>query len=176
MTVSAGSENGNRLLVLGIIDEPIRDMIHFGTTIGWSIYACNEVEDVQRTANVHWLHPDYFDKVPARDAPEFNALLIVPSLKCHGAVDRMVEKFQVRRIAIIQLVASPDSSNEDNSARLFEANVMQEALASDLMEDKVLNGETRLFSLSSSKSAGESHAGGIQGDKTIQDCFSWLSK
>ena len=176
MTVSIGSEKGNRLLVLGVIDEPVRDMIHFGTTIGWSIYACNEVEDAQRTANVHWLHPEYFDKVPARDAPEFNALMIASSFLCRGVVDRMVEKFRVRRIAIIQLVASPDRSNEDDAAKLFEAKVIQEMLAGDLMKDKVLDGETRLFSLPSSKPAREGHAVGPQWDKTIQDCFSWLSK
>ena len=176
MTVSTGSEKGNRLLVLGVIDEPVRDMIHFGTTIGWSIYACNEVEDAQRTADVHWLHPEYFDKVPVRDAPEFNALLIAPSLSCRGAVDRMVEKFRVRRIAIIQLVASPDRSNVDDAAKLFEAKVIQEMLAGDLMKDKMWDGETRLFSLPSSKPAREGHAVGAQWDKTIQDCFSWLSK
>ena len=176
MTVSIGSEKGNRLLVLGVIDEPVRDMIHFGTTIGWSIYACSEVEDAQRTANVHWLHPEYFDKVPARDAPEINALMIAPSFSCRGVVDRMVEKFRVRRIAIIQLVASPDRSNDDDTAQLSEAKVMQEMLAGDLMKDKVLDGETRLFPLSSSKPAREGHTVGAQWDKTIQDCFSWLSK
>ena len=176
MTVSTDSEKGNRLLVLGVIDESVRDLIHFGTTIGWSIYACNEVEDAQRTADAHWLHPEYFDKVPARDAPEFNALLIAPSLSCRGAVDRMVEKFRVRRIAIIQLVASPDRSNEDDVAKLFEAKVIQEGLTGDVMKDKIWDGETRLFSLPSSKPAREGHAAGAQWDKTIQDCFSWLSK
>ena len=176
MTVSIGSEKGNRLLVLRVIDDPVRDMIHFGTTIGWSIYACNEVEDPQRTANVHWLHPEYFDKVPARDVPEINALMIAPSSSCRGVVDRMVEKFRVRRIAIIQLVASPDRSNEDDAAKSFEAKLNQEMLAGDLMKDKVLDGETRLFSLPSSKPARGGHTVGIQWDKTIQDCFSWLSK
>ena len=176
MTVSIGSEKGNQLLVLGVINDPVRDMIHFGTAIGWSIYACSEVEDAQRTGNVHWLHPEYFDKVPARDAPEINALMIAPSFSCRGVVDRMVEKFRVRRIAIIQLVASPDRSNEDDAAKLFEAKVIQEMLAGDLIKDKVLDGETRLFSLPSSKPAREGHAVGVHWDKTIQDCFSWLSK
>ena len=171
MTVSIGSEKGNRLLVLGVIDEPVRDMIHFGTTIGWSIYACSEVEDAQRTGNVHWLHPEYFDKVPARDVPEINALMIAPSFSCRGVVDRMVEKFRVRRIAIIQLVASPDRSNEDDAAKLY-----QEILAGDLMKNKVLDGEIRLFSLPSSKPAREGHAVRAQRGKTIHDCFSWLSK
>ena len=176
MTVSIGSKKGNRLLVLGVIDEPVRDMIHFGTTIGWSIYTCNEVEGAQWTEDVHWLHPEYFDKVPARDAPEINALMIAPSFSCRGVVDRMVEKFRVRRIAIIQLVASLDRSNENDAAKLFEAKVIQEMLAGDFMKDKVLDGETRLFSLPSSKPAREGHAVRAQWDKTIQDCFSWLSK
>ena len=176
MTVSAGSEKGNRLLVLGVIDEPVRELIHFGTTIGWSIYACNEVEGTQKPANVHWLHLEYFDKVPARDAPEITALMIAPSFSCCGVADRMVEKFRVRRIAIIQLVAFPDRSNEDDAAKLFEAQLNQEMLAGDLMKDKVLDGETRLFSLPSSEPSREGHAVGAQWDKTIQDCFSWLSK
>ena len=176
MSDLAGSEKGNRLLVLGVIDKPVRDMIHFGTTIGWSIYARNEMKDTQRTADVHWLHPEYFGKVPTRDAPEINALMIAPSFSCRGVIDRMVEKFRVRRIAIIQLVASPDRSNEDDAAKLFDAKVIQEMLAGDLMKDKVLDGETRLFSLPSSKPAREGHAVGAQWDKTIQDCFSWLSK
>ena len=109
MTVSTGSGEDNRLVVLGVIDELVGDMIHFGTTIGWSIYAFNEKrENAQRIADVHWLHSEYFDKVPERDAPEFNALLIASSLSCRGVVDQMIEKFRVRRIAIIQLVASPD--------------------------------------------------------------------
>jgi len=176
MTVSIGSEKGNRLLVLGVIDEPVRDMIHFGTTIGWSIYACSEVEDAQRTGNVHWLHPEYFDKVPARDVPEINALMIAPSFSCRGVVDRMVEKFRVRRIAIIQLVASPDRSNEYDAAKLFEVKIIQEMLAGDLMKGKVSDRETRVFSLPSSKPAREGHAVGVHWDKAIQDCFSWLSK
>ena len=176
MTVSIGSEKGNRLLVLGVIDEPVRDMIHFGTTIGWSIYACNEVEDAQRTANVHWLHPEYFDKVPARDVPEINALMIAPSFSCRGVVDRMVEKFRVRRIAIIQLVASPDRSNEYDAAKLFEVKIIQEMLAGDLMKGKVSDRETRVFSLPSSKPVREGHGVGVHWDKAIQDCFSWLSK
>ena len=176
MAVSIGSEKGSRLLVLGAIDAPVRDMIHFGTTIGWSIYACNEVEDAQRTENVHWLHPEYFDKVPARDAPEFNGLLIAPSLSCRGVVGRIVEKFQIRRIAIIQRVVSPDGANVDDAAKLFEAKVIQETLVGDLMKDKLLHAETRLLSLPSSKSAREGPAVGTQWDRTIQDCFSWLSK
>ena len=88
----------------------------------------------------------------------------------------MVEKFRVRRIAIIQFVASPDRSIEDDAAKLFEAKVIQEALVGDLMKDKVLDAETRLLSLPSSKSAREGPAVGTQWDRTIQDCFSWLSK
>ena len=176
MTVSPGSEKGNGLLVLGVIDDSVRDMIHFGTTIGWSIYTCNEVEDAQRTADVHWLHPEYFDKVPARDAPEFNGLLIAPSLSCREVVGRIVEKFQIRRIVIIQCVASADGANVDDAAKLFEAKVIQETLEGDLMKDKLLDAETRLLSLPSSKSAREGSAVGIHRDRTIQDCFSWLSK
>ena len=176
MTVSTDSQKNNRLLVLGIIDEPVREMIRFGTTIGWSIYACNDVKDAQQTADVHWLHPEYFGKVPARDAPEFDAVLITPSLSCRGAIDRLVEKFRVRRIAIIQLVASPDRSNVDDAAKWFEAKLNQETLASDVVKEKIWDGETRLFLFPSSKPAREGHVVGTHWDKTIQDCFSWLSK
>ena len=176
MTVSTGGEKGNRLLVLGVIDEPVRDMIHFGTTIGWSVYACNEVEDARWTADIHWLYPEYVDKVPARDAPEFSGLLIAQSLSCRGAVERIVQKFRVRRIAIIQFVASPDGVNVDDAAKLFEAKVIQETLAGDLAKEKVWDGEARLFSLPSSRPARKGHSVGAQWDKTIQDCFSWLSK
>ena len=176
MTVSTGSGEGNRLVVLGVIDELVGDMIHFGTTIGWSIYACNEKrENAQRIADVHWLHSEYFDKVPERDAPEFNALLIASSLSCRGAIDRMVEKFRVRRIAILQRDAFPNGANSDDTSRLFEAKLNQETFAGDVMKDKMPGGETRLFSLPSSKPARESHVVGAQWDKTIQDCFSWLS-
>ena len=176
MSLSNGGDKGNQLLVLGVIDEPVQNMIHFGATIGWLIYACNKVEDAEGTADVHWLHPEYFDKVPARDAPEFNGLLITPSLSYHGAIDRIVEKFRVRRIAIIQLVASPDGSNVDDAAKTLEAKFDQETLAGDYMTDKLWDGETRVFSLPSSKPAREGRTVGIQWDQTTQDCFSWLSK
>jgi hypothetical protein len=176
MTVSTGGEKGNRLLVLGIIDEPVRDMIHFGTAIGWSIYACNEVKDPQRTADVHWLHPEFIDKVPARDAPEFNGLLITPLLSCREGVDRMVEKFRVRRIAVIQFVSSPNGVNKDDAAKSFEENLDQEALAAGFMKDKMWDGETRLFSLPFSKPARGGFVAGVQWDQTAQNCFSWLSK
>ena len=177
MTVSTGSGEGNRLVVLGVIDELVGDMIHFGTTIGWSIFACNEKrENAQRIADVHWLHSEYFDKVPERDAPEFNALLIASSLSCRGAIDRMVEKFRVRRIAILQRDAFPNGANSGDPSKLFEAKLCQETFAGDVMKDKMPSGETRLFSLPSSKPARESHVVGAQWDKTIQDCFSWLSE
>jgi hypothetical protein len=151
-------------------------MVHFGISIGWSIYACNEVEDAQRAADVYWLRPEYFDKVPARDAPEFNGLLIVASLSRRGAIDRMVEKFQIRRIAIIQLAASPDRTNGNDVAELFDAKVIQEKLVGDLMKDRMWDGETRLFPLPSSNPAREGHEVGTQWDETIHDCFAWLSK
>ena len=177
MTVSTGSGEGSRLVVLGVIDELVGDMIHFGTTIGWSIFACNEKrENVQRIADVHWLHSEYFDKVPERDAPEFNALLIASSLSCRGAIDRIVEKFRVRRIAILQRDAFPNGANSDDPSKLFEAKLSQETFAGDVMKDKMPGGETRLFSLPSSKPVRESHVVGAQWDKTIQDCFSWLSE
>ena len=176
MTVSAGGEKANRLLVLGDIDEPVRDMVYFGANIGWSIYACNEVEDAQRIADVHRLHPEYFDKVPTRDALEFNGLLIAPSLSCRGVVGRIVEKFQIRRIAIIQLAASPDRTNGNDVAELFDAKVIQEKLVGDLMKDRMWDGETRLFPLPSSNPAREGHEVGTQWDETIHDCFAWLSK
>ena len=177
MTVSTGSGEGNRLVVLGVIDELVGDMIHFGTTIGWSIFACNEKrENAQRIADVHWLHSEYFDKVPERDAPEFNALLIASSLSCRGAIDRMVEKFRVRRIAILQRDVVPNGGNSEDRSRLFEGKLSQETFAGDVMKDKMPGGETRLFSLPSSKPTKESHVVGAQWDKTIQDCFSWLSK
>ena len=177
MTVSTGSGEGNRLVVLGVIDELVGDMIHFGTTIGWSIYACNETrENAQRIADVHWLHSEYFDKVPERDAPEFNALLIASSLSCRGAIDRMVEKFRVRRIAILQRDAFPNGEHLDDRSKLFKAKLSQETFAGDVMKDKMPGGETRLFSLPSSKPARESHVVGAQWDKTIHDCFSWLSE
>ena len=130
MTALIGSEKGNRLLVLGLIDEPVRDMLHFGTTIGWSIYACNEVKGAQRAADVHCLHPEYFDKVSARDAPEFNALLIPPSLSYRGAVDRVVDKFRIRRVAIIQLVSFSDKSNVDDAAKSVEVKLNKETKSS----------------------------------------------
>ena len=46
----------------------------------------------------------------------------------------------------------------------------------DFIKDEVLDGKTRLFSLPSSKQSREGNAIGAQRDKTIQDCFSWLSK
>ena len=176
ITVSAGSEKANRLLVLGDIDESVRDMIYFGANIGWLFYACNEVEDTQRIADVHRLHPEYFDKVPARDAPEFNGLLIAPSLSCREVVGRIVEKSQIKRIVVIQRVASSDGANVDDAAKLFEAKVIQETLVGDLMNDKLLHAETRLVPLPSSKSAREGPAVETQWERTIQDCFSWLSK
>ena len=176
MTALIGSEKGNRLLVLGLIDEPVRDMLHFGTTIGWSIYACNEVEGAQRAADVHCLYSEYFDKVSARDAPEFNALLIPPSLSYRGAVDRMVDKFRIRRVAIIQLVSFSDKSNVDNVAKSVEVKLNKETIADGIMRDKAWDEETRLFSLPSSKPGREDHVVRAQWDKTIQDCFSWFSK
>ena len=177
MTVSTGSGEGNRLVVLGVIDELVGDMIHFGTTIGWSIFICNEQrEEAQRIADVHWLHSEYFDKVPERDAPEFNALLIASSLSCRGAIDRMVEKFRVRRIAILQRDAFPNGAKSDDRATLFKEKLSQETFAGDVMKDKMRGGETRLFSFPSSKPARESHLVRSQWDKTIQDCFSWLSE
>ena len=177
MTVSADSREGNRLVVLGVIDELVGDMIHFGTTIGWSIYACHEKrENAQRIADVHWLHSEYFDKVPERDAPEFNALLVAPSLSCREVTDRMIEKFRVRRIAILQRDAFPNGANSDDTSRLFEAKLNQETFAGDVMKDKMSGGETRLFSFPSSKPVREGHLVGVQWDKTIQDCFSWLSE
>jgi GT2 family glycosyltransferase len=177
MTVSAGSGEGNRLVVLGVIDELVGDMIHFGTTIGWSVFACSEKrENAQQIADVHWLHSEYFDKVPERDAPEFNALLIASSLLCRGAIDRMVEKFRVKRIAILQRDGVPNGANSDDPSKLFEAKLSQETFAGDVMKDKMPGGETRLFSLPSSKPARESHVVGAQWDKTIHDCFSWLSE
>ena len=133
-------------------------------------------ENAQRLADVHWLHSEYFDKVPERDAPEFNALLIASSLLCCGAIGRMVEKFRVRRIAILQRDAFPNGANSDDPSKLFEAKLSQETFAGDVMKDKMPGGETRLFSLPSSKLARESHVGGAQWDKTTQDCFSWLSE
>ena len=176
MIVSTRSEKGNRLLVLGDIDESVQDMIHFGTTIGWSIYACKEEGRTQRPTDVHWLHPEYFEKVPMDDAPEFNGLVVVPSLSRRGAADRMVEKFRIRRIAIIQFVASPDGTNMDDVPELFEVKLNQETLAGNVMKDEMLDREARLFSLPSSSLAREGRAAGVQLDKTIQDCFSWLSK
>jgi hypothetical protein len=177
MTVSTGSREGNQLVVLGVIDELVGDMIHFGTTIGWSIFACNEArENAQRIAGVHWLHPEYFDKVPERDAPKFNALLIASSLLCRGEIDGMVEKFRVRRIAILQRDAFPNGANSGDPTKLFQEKLSQETFAGGVMRDKIPGGETRLFSLPSSKPARESHVVGAQWDKTIQDCFSWLSE
>ena len=176
MTVSIGSEKSTRLLVLGVIDQPVRDMIHYGTTIGWSIYACNEVEGAQGTADVHWLHPEYFEKISGRDAPEFNALLIAPSLAGLGAIDRMVEKFRVRRIAVIQLVSFTDRSNVDDAEKLLDSTLYQETLAGDDMKDSLWNGETRLFLLPAEKLGEEGHAAGAEWGNTIHDCFSWLSK
>jgi hypothetical protein len=176
MIVSTGIEKRNQLLVLGVIDASLGDMIHFGTTIGWSIYACVEAEGAQRTADVHWLHPEYFDKVPARDALEFNGLLIAPSLSRGKATYRIVEKFRVRRIAIIELVESSNGTNVDDAKKLFEANLNQETLAGDFMKDKLPDGETRLFLLHSSKLARDNQAVEGHRDKTIQDCFSWLSR
>ena len=177
MTVSTGIGEDNRLVVFGVIDELVGDMIRFGTAIGWSIFVCNEKrENAQRIADVHWLHSEYFDKVPERDAPEFNALLIASSLLCREAIKRMVEKFRVRRIAILQRDAFPDGANSDDSSKLFEEKLSQEVFAGDVMKDKMSGGETRLFSLPSSKPARESHVVGAQWDKTIQDCFSWLSE
>ena len=164
-------------MVLGVIDELVLDVIHFGTAIGWSIFICNEKrENAQRIADVHWLHSEYFDKVPERDAPEFNALLIASSLPCRGTIDRMVEKFRVRRIAILQRDAFPNGGNSDDPSKLFEAKLSQETFAGDVMKDKMRGGETRLFSFPSSKPARESHLVRAQRDKTIQDCFSWLSE
>ena len=174
--ILAGGESSNRLLVLGVIDELVRDMIRFGTTIGWSIFGCNEVGSFKRAADVHWLHRQYFDKVPARDAPEFSALLIAPSFSCRAAVNRVVEKFRVRRIAIIQLAASSDRSNENDLAKLFKAEAFNEPLAGELMKDSVLDCEIGLFSWSSSESVMKEHAVGSRRDQRIQDCFSWLSK
>jgi hypothetical protein len=176
MTVSNGNGERNRLVVLGIMDELVGDMIHFGTTIGWSIFACNENgENAQRIAGVHWLHSEYFDKVPQRDAPEFNALLIASSLSRRGAIDRMVEKFRVRRIAILQRNVCPNGANPDDPSKLFDEKLSQETFAGDVMKDKILGGETRLFSLPSPKPPKESHVVSDQWDKAIQDCFSWLS-
>ena len=177
MIVSTGGGENNRLVVLGVIDELVGDMIHFGTAIGWSVFVCNEKrENAQRIADVHWLHSEYFDKVPERDAPEFNALLIASSLSCRGAIDRMVKKFRVRRIAILQRDGVPNGANSDDPSKLFEAELSQETFAGDVMKDKMPGGETRLFSLPSSKPGREGHVARAQRDKTIQDCFSWLSK
>ena len=145
--------------------------------MGWSTFACSEKrETAQQIADVHWLHSEYFDKVPERDAPEFNALLIASSLSCRGAIDRMVEKFRVRRIAILQRDAIPNGANSDDPSKLFEEKLSQETFAGDVMKDKMPGGETRLFLLPSSKPVRKSHVVGAQWDKTIQDCFSWLSE
>ena len=177
MTVSTGSGEDNRLVVLGVVDELVADMIHFGTTIGWSIFACSEKrENAHQIADVHWLHSEYFDKVPQRDAPHFNALLIPSSLLCRGAIDRMVEKFRVKRIAILERDSFPNGVNSDDPSKLFEAKLSQETFAGDVMKDKMPGGETRLFSLPSSKPARGNHMVGAQWDKTIQDCYSWLSE
>jgi hypothetical protein len=177
MTVSTGSGKGNRLVVMGVIDEFVGDMIHFGTTIGWSIFVCNgKREDARWTEGGHWLHSEYFEKVPDRDAPEFSALLISSSLSCRGAVDRMVEKFRVRRVAIVQRDSCPNGANSDDPPKLFKAKLGQKTFASDVMKDKMPDGEIRLFSLPSLKPARESHVDGAQWDKTVQDCFSWLSE
>jgi hypothetical protein len=171
-----GSESGNRLLVLGVIDEYVQSIIHFGATTGWSVYACAEVEGAGQLLDVYCLHPEYLDKVPVRDAPEFNALLIAPSLSDRGLVAQVVEKFRIRRVAIIQLIVSPDRSNKDDMSKSFEPEISQEPLARELMEDKASNCETRVFSFSSSKLAREDQTKGIQWCETIQGCFSWLSK
>jgi hypothetical protein len=178
MTVSTGGGEDNRLMVLGIIDELVGDMIHFGTTIGWSIYACNERrESTQRMIlDVHWLHSEYFDKVPERDAPVFNALLIASSPSCRGIIDRIVDKFRVRRIAILQRDAFLNGASSDDPSNIFEGKLSQETFASDIIRDKMRSGETRLFSFPSSKPTRENHLIAAQWDKTIQDCFSWLSE
>ena len=88
----------------------------------------------------------------------------------------MVEKFRVRRIAILQRDAFPNGEHLDDRSKLFKAKLSQETFAGDVMKDKIPGGETRLFSLPSSKPARESHVVGAQWDKTIQDCFSWLSE
>ena len=172
----AGGENGNRLLVLGVMNEPVRDMINYGTTTGWSIYGCNEAGEAQRAADVHWFHWQYLDKVPPRDAPEFNALLIAPSFSCRAAVDKVVEKFRVRRIAIIQPAPSTDTTNENDLGKSLKPEVFNESLAGELMDDNVLDYEIRLFSLSLSEFKAKDHVVGIQSDDAIEDCFSWLSK
>jgi hypothetical protein len=177
MTASTGNGEDNRLVVFGIIDELVGDMIRFGKTIGWSIISCNENgENAQRIADVHWLCSEYLDKVPERDSPEFNVLLIASSLSCHGAIDRVVEKFRVRRIAILQRNACPNGADSDHLPKLFEAELSQETFAGDVIKDKMPGRETRVFSLPSSKLARESHVVRAQWDKTIQDCFSWLSE
>jgi hypothetical protein len=177
MTVSTDRGEDNRLVVLGVIDELVEDMIDFGATIGWSIYASNEKrENAQRLADVYWLHSEYFDKVPKRDAPEFSALLIASSLSCRGTIDRIVEKFRVRRIAILQRGAFQAGTYSNDPPKLFEEKFNQEAFAGDVMKDKIRDREVRLFSFPDSKPARESHLVGAQWDKTIRDCFSWLSE
>jgi hypothetical protein len=176
MNISIDSKTGNGLLVLGAIDEPIRDIIQFGATIGWSIYIRREQKNAQRRADVHLLHPEYFDKVPVRDAPEINALLIAPSFSCRETVDRMVEKFRVRRIALIQLVSSSDRTNRDALSKAPEVKEVQAMLPDSLMGDEFLDGEIKLFSLPLSKPTTNFDTGEGRRGKDIEDCFSWLSK
>jgi hypothetical protein len=174
MTASTDIEKGNQLLVLGVIDETVREMINIGTATGWLIYAFRNINAPQQMADIRWIHPDYFDKVPVRDVPEINALLIAP-LSSNEVVERLVEKFQVRRIAIIELLLTSDKSTEGNAAKLFEERVIRAMSARRLIEEEAPGGKTRLFSFSLSKSERESDSVMAQRDKVIQECFSWLS-
>lgn len=89
------------MVVLGVIDEFVGDMIYFGIMIGWLIYVCNEKrENVKWIVDIYWLCSEYFEKVFECDVFEFNVLLIVLLLLCCGEIDRMVEKFWVRWIVI----------------------------------------------------------------------------
>ena len=65
---------------------------------------------------------------------------------------------------------------DESNSKLFEEKLSQETFAGDVVKYKMLGRETRVFSLPSSKPARGSHVVGGQWDKTIQDCFSWLSE